>query len=355
MAYLDATNWLDLQETNATNEKRFWPLGVLDLVNKSTQFVDYISPSAKQKFAEVSDLRKIQIPVMKDQDVVVVQTPGFNFIPANLETTDEYYFSVYDIFSGMRHYPANYANNTIDEAWAAQQKQLNIAHAMGRVVEGILVTNLEARKTQKLEFTTQISAGDGVFTFNTGTDTLEIAKAAIKDTMYDNLNAIMGGNDLPGNYALVTNPVGTQVVKTELAKYGQYNNKDLRALFQIQMERLHESRTIDAGSDLFNGYLVRDGAIGIYENYPYDFRQGTQFAGKTWSISQVPLPYLNLRANIYTNREATDATALVNDANNKMTHFEEMAIWVRIYVVYRYNSDLANRANDIVKVKGLTT
>ena len=65
-----------------------------------------------------------------------------------------------------------------------------------------------------------------------------------------------------------------------------------------------------------------------------------------------------MRANIYTNSQATDATALISsgtDYNLIMSHFEEMAIWVRFYVVYKYNSDLTTRANDIVKIVGLTS
>ena len=64
-----------------------------------------------------------------------------------------------------------------------------------------------------------------------------------------------------------------------------------------------------------------------------------------------------MRANIYTNSEATDATALItsgSDSNLIMSHFEEMAVWVRFYVVYRYNSDIANRVNDILKITGST-
>ena len=65
-----------------------------------------------------------------------------------------------------------------------------------------------------------------------------------------------------------------------------------------------------------------------------------------------------MRANIYTDTQATDATALITggtDSNLIMTHFEEMAVWVRFYVVYRYNSDLSTRVNDIVKIQGLTS
>ena len=53
-----------------------------------------------------------------------------------------------------------------------------------------------------------------------------------------------------------------------------------------------------------------------------------------------------------------NADALVgagSDSNMIMTHFQEMAVWIRFYIVYRYNSDLTTRANDIVKLKGLTT
>ena len=70
------------------------------------------------------------------------------------------------------------------------------------------------------------------------------------------------------------------------------------------------------------------------------------------------LPYCRMRANVYTNSQATEATSLITsgtDSNLIMTAFEEMAIWVRFYVVYRYNGDLANRANDIVKIVGATS
>ncbi|WP_288374105.1 hypothetical protein, partial [uncultured Chryseobacterium sp.] len=69
-------------------------------------------------------------------------------------------------------------------------------------------------------------------------------------------------------------------------------------------------------------------------------------------------PFTRMVANVYVNNAATDATAMVSagkDSNLIMTHFQEMAIWHRFYVVYRYNSDLANRVNDIVKITGLTT
>ncbi len=358
MAYLDATDWLDFQSTNATNEKRFAELGVVDAVKESSAFVDYISPSEKQRMAESSSLRDVQIPVIKDQTVSVNQSPGFANIPDNLTESAQYAYTPVDVFSGFRHYPGLYANNAIDEAFDKRTKMENVAYAMANQIETLTLSTLLARSTKQLGHTTPVSQGDGTFQFSTSTDTLTVNKAAQKETMFYNLSTLMQANELPGNYRIVTSRAGLAVQKSEAAKYGQGNEKNLGALGFLGMDRLHESGNISAGSDVFSGYFLRDGSIGYVENFPYDFRAGTSFAGKNWSITGAELPYCRMRANIYTNNEATDATALVSagtDSNLQMTHFQEMAIWIRFYIVYRYNSDLANRVNDIVYTVGSTS
>lgn len=358
MAYINATLWNDIQVSDATNEKRFQEKGLTDAAIASTPSVDYVPPSAQEALRNASSLREVQIPVIKDQTVVVNTTPGFANIPSNLIDTDKYAFQAYDVFSGFRHYPAAYANNQVDSDYARNQTMLNVAHQMGTSVEGIISTILESRKTQALGFTTQVSQGDGTYTFNTTPDTLEISKAAQKETMFYNLEQLMNANDLGGMYRLVSSRGGLAVQKAEAAKYAANNDKNLQALGFLDSSRLHESSNISAGSDIFNGYFLRDGSIGVYENFPFDFQNGTEIGGKKWSISDTPIPFTGMRANIYTNSEATEATSLISsgtDSNLKMTHFEEMAVWIRFYVVYRYNSDLATRANDIVKVSGKTS
>ena len=358
MAYINATLWNDIQVSDATNDKRFSQLGIVDLVKDSTPFVNYIPPSAMDAMMSASSLRNVQIPVLKDQTVVVNTTPGFNFIPANLPESDQYAFVAYDVFSGFRHYPASYANNSIDSDWARMEVMKNVAYAMGSSVETILATVLENRKSQQLGFTTQVSQGDGTFTFSTVTDTLTVSKAAQKETMFYNLEVLMEANELGGGYRIVTNRGGLALQKAEQLKYGVNNDKNLQALGMFPMDRMYESGNISAGSDVFQGWLVRDGAIGVIENFPYDFINGTEIAGRKWSITDVDLPFCRMRANIYTNSEATEATALITsgtDSNLKMTHFEEMGIWLRFYVVYRYNSSISTRANDIVKIVGATS
>lgn len=359
MSFLDATQWNDLQVRGANNEKRFAELGLVDAVKESTpSTMEFIPPDAREALGTASASRAVQIPVIKDQTVTVVTTPGFNFIPDNLPETDQFSFTAFDVFSGFRHYPAAYENNTVGSDFARDQVMKNVAYQMGITLESILTAQIETRKTQVLVNTTQVSQGDGTFTFNGGTDTLEVNKAAQKETMFFNLEQLMESNELPGQYRIVTNRAGLSVQISEAAKFGANNDKNLQALGFLPMDRVHQTGNISGGSDIFNGFFLRDGSIGMIENFPFDFANGTEINGKKWSISDVEIPFTRMRANIFTNSEATNATALISpntDTNLLMTHFEEMAIWLRFYVVYRFNSDLANRANDIVKIKGLTT
>jgi hypothetical protein len=273
--------------------------------------------------------------------------------------SDAYYFVAYDVFSGFRHYPASFENNAMDEAWTVNQVLKNVLKGCAASIDDICETILEARKTQVLNFTAQVSQGDGVFTFDGGSDTLSINKAAQKDTMFTYLNELMRANQLAGNYRIVTSPGGLLVSEVEAAKYGQMNQKDIQwSQTALPFDRRYISDQLSPGSDNFTGFFVRDGALGIYENFPWDFRNKTMFGGKEWSVTDVEMPYTRLRANVFTNKEATEATSIINpstDSNLIMTHFEEMAIWFRFYVVYRYNSALASRVNDVVKIKGLTT
>lgn len=357
MAFLNGTLLNDLQSDMATNEKYFSPLGVIDAVKDSTASANYIPPTVRENLSTISGLRKAEIPVIKDQSVTVVTTPGFEYIPSNLPESDKYWFQPYDVFSGMRHYPSANDNNMVDSEFQSREVLKNVLYEMGNTVEGILLTNLDARKTQVLGYTEQVSATTGDYAFDTTPDILKIKKAAQDETMFYSAEALMGANEVGGNYRIVTNRAGLARQKAEALKYGANNEKNLQALGFFGADRMYESGNITTSAK-FDGYMFRDGAIGVFENFPSDFRKGTEFAGKKWSVSDMDLPFVNMRANIYTDTNATNATSLITsgiDTNLIMTSYEEMGIWVRFYVVYRYNSDLSTRVNDVVKVQGLTS
>lgn len=356
MAYLDATILNDFQAQQASNEKLIGKFGMIDLAKDSTPFVDYVPPSVKEKLATISASRAATIPVIKDQTVTVVTTPGFSYIPTNLAETAEYSFAAFDVFTGFRMFPASFDNNVIDAEYYRSQVLKNVLLESAVTIDNLIEVQLAARKTQTLSYTTQVSQGAGTFSF--ANDTLTISKAAQTETMFSNLETLMDANKLGGNYRLVTSPAGLQSAKVASAMYGAGNSKNIGwDAAALGLDRRYESHQISTSAN-FDGYFVRDGGIGLFENFPYDFRNGTTVAGKSWSISDVALPFVNMRANVYVNSEATEATSLVSpntDSNLIMTHFEEMALWFRFYIVYRYNSAIASRPNDIVYLVGATS
>ena len=361
MALLDLSVLSDLQVRQATNEKFRANYGMIDLAKDSTPFIDYIPPSVMEELSKMSGARDAILPALVDQAVTVGTTPGFANIPSNLATSGVYNFTAVDVFSGFRIYPSQFENSTMDAAWYRDQVLMNVLQEMAVTIGDLIEVQLEARKTQVLNYVAQVSQGDGTFTFNTGVDTLEISKAAVLEVMYYNLINLMQANQLGGGYRLVTSPAGLVSGISEAQQLGANNASNL-AWNQANMpaDRLYQSDQLAVGSDIFNGFFVRDGDIGLIENYPVDFRAGTVLGGKKWSVSDVELPFTRMRANIFINSEATDATSIVtpNDSTNTdliMTTWEEMAIWHRFYIPYRYNSAIGTRQNAIVKVSGKTS
>jgi len=360
MAFLDLTVLNDLQATMATNEKFMGRYGMIDLAKDSGKSIDYIPPSVMEALRSMSGARDAQIPALKDQTVTVGTTPGFANIPANLAETGKYNFTAVDVFSGFRFYPAAYDNNQLDPIWYRDQVLKNVLQAMAVTIGNLIETQLGARKSQALDFTTQVSQGDGTFTFDAPTDQLNINKAAVNEVMYWNLINLMQANKLGDrDYRIVTSPAGLVSSVTEARKAGPANADNL--LWNqsvIPQDRIYGSDQLAAGSDIFNGFFVGDGDIGLIENFPFDFRNGTEIAGKKWSITDTELPFTRMRANVFINTEATDASSIISpntDTNLTMTTWEEMAIWHRFYIPYRYNSAIATRPQGIVKISGKTS
>jgi hypothetical protein len=304
-------------------------------------------------------MQDYKIPLLLDTEAICTTVPGFANIPINLGEATNMYFTAFDLFSGFRMFPASFAGSAIDAQSYIDNRMRMVSEAMALKAEVIVNSFYESRKTQVLGFTNQFSHGEGKFEFDAATDTLKIGKSAVKDTMFANINGIMSANKLGGDYMIVTSPGGLSAATLNALKLGVNNSQNIIQFEQaIPTGSRFESHALLPGDDIFTGYLVRKGAIGLYENFLWDFANNRSFAGKTWSISDAPLANLGMRVNTFVNTEATNATSLFAAGTNKnlvMTSFEEIGFWARFYVVYSYNSDLATKANDIVKVKGLGT
>lgn len=356
MAYLDSTVWLDLQASNAISEARFAPLGVVNAWADSSPMVDWITPSQKKTMSTMSSLIDMQFPTILDDTPVVNTTAGFDWIPDNLPTTAQYAYTAVDIFSGFRFHPSHYANNAVDAEFMRNERMLKVAYAMALKKEELLLSVLETNKTQKLAHTAPLNIGAGTFTFSEVSDTLTVSKDAQVGTMYYKLSNLMASNELGGEYQIVTSRGGmTEQIAQQLLN-GQNQAVNKNALGMFPLGNMYETSSISAGSDVFSGFLIRKGDVGLVSNFPYDFANGTEINGMKWSISDTELPFLRSRCNIYVNNEATNSSAMVGgDSNAIMSTFEEMAIWDRFYAVVRQNSTLSTKPNGIVKIVGATT
>jgi hypothetical protein len=358
MSYINATRWNDLQVGGNLDQKRYPELGAVNAAYASTPSVDYISPSVQENLSKISSQRKIQIPTFLDGTVVVNQTPGYNNIPSNLLESKNFTISAYDIFSGFRHYESTFDNNQVDSQDAIDVKMKRVAYEMAKVKEQIIISVLEQNKSQVINFTEQVSPSTGDYSFNSGTDILTMKRAVQDETMFYTLEALAEANEIMGSGRVITNRGGLVRQKVEALKYGAGNDQNLQSLGFYGADQMHQSSQISAGSDMLNGYYLKDGAIGLYSNFPYEFRNGKELSDRKWTVSDMELPFLKSRCNIYTNEGATDSSALVGlnngnlDSNTIMSTFSEMAIWDRFYVVTTPNEDIATRSNDIFKIKG---
>ena len=358
MANLDATILVQHQDALAQSESRHGSLGIIDLFKRSTPFCDFISPDLEAKIAEFSSDRPFTFPTLLPQNPVVYQTAGFSYIPSNLTESAEYTGTLYDVFSGFEQYDSVNANNVIRADFEVQTKLENVLHAMGVTTESILSTTLDSNKSQVWNYLEQLNhnSGGGTYAF-TGADILTVDEAAQQATMFAPLTASADANLVGGQYAIVTSPAGLINQKLEALKFGADNSQNVASWGMLPAEDMHNSHNIST-SAVFDGYFVRKGDVGLYPNYPYDFRMGTTLADSQWSVSDMEMPFLKHRVNIFTERFKANASALTTsgtDTNTLMTTGTRVGLWFRFCVVTRPNSEMTTRAQGIVKIQGLTT
>lgn len=358
MSLLDATVLNTFQDTLTADEKRYDKQGLIKGVTANTVKVEYISPALKEKMKTFSSERDFEIPVIKEGEATVSTTPGFDNIPENLLTSDKYGFTAVDIFSGFHHYPAQYAENLVEEQFAINVKLKRALYACANSAEDAILTVLNNNKTQQLSYLTQANAGDGTFIFDTGaTNVLSVNKAGLKDTLYFDYNNITSNNELYEDNLLITSKGGTNEIIKQMNKYGVANSENLNwASELISKGKIYETQNIAPESDIFNGYLLQEGAVGVYPNFPFDFRKGSKVGTKEWSVSSTDLPFMNMKANIIIDRNAVDATAKIGrGSDSTMTTSESMGIWFRFYITHPYNSAPSTRVSEIIKIKALNS
>lgn len=351
MAYLSEVTLNDVQVKGAHDAAKYGKFGLNEIASMGAGDVDYLMPEALDQLRTIGSNINVDSLVLKDQ-VVEVRTAASFDIPSNLADYTKIRYTPYDLFSGIKIFPSTYKGSMANMEKDVQTRILRVMRDMGKAKEGILQTILEANKTQVLNYTTQASQNDGTYSF--AANTLSISKAAQQSNMFFMLQNLMESNEEGGNYDIATSPMG--IISSIVAgNQNGANNAKNYGWDNVPASSVFESNQIDAASDNFNGWFIKKGALATIDNHPYDFQMNTQIGEMKWSVSDVEMPFVNSRPNIFINKGATNSQSLVSSSDNIMASFEEMGFWVRFYVVTPYNEDASTIVNPIVKLKGLTS
>jgi len=346
------------QNDRTQTEKENQVYGLLDCIAYNSPMCKALNPKLKEHLRTVEG-RSTQYPGLKEDVITTTSVESFT-IPAHLSDSEMMTLTAISIFSGFQVYPRYFVNNLVGKEEYMKNKYDEVFAAMAAAKEEYIETLLNTYKTQVWDGVIQVNNGDGTFAFDTGNDWLTANKAAQKDTLFANLKTLFRINKKVGGTNYVINEGGFNLAMNEIWKMGKANNED-RQFTANSIPKFFESLGIAPGSDQFLGFMMRNGAIGIAQNYPSDFRGSkesppTRVGEKIWGITDRPVPHLNTKLNVYYNKEATDASSLGDTTSHlNMTFMEEWGFLDKFFLISNYNSDLATRPNEIVKFKGLTS
>ena len=362
MAFLDPVFLNTEQFTSQFDEHYFQPTGIVALANESSPGTSrYMNPEMQEHFRTADSRRSNEMSFIQDETVTVTTQAGMANIPDNISNFQTQAYVAVDVQSGFTYFEDAYENTFASAEFDRNQKTRKIFEGMAKAGESAIQSVLEARKTQLLNFTA-VAAPLGGYTFDSVSDTLQISRAAQDATTFWSLNKLMMDNDIGGLYRFVTSRGGTNAQVFQNLQFGAANSQDKQALGFAAPEQLFESNAISVGNpvtDAFNGWAIRDGAIGIFSNHPKAFRENRTLADTQWSITPNNIPFVGQQINVWNTKGTYDGSGLINtppniDSSNLLyTTYEKIAFWWRFYIVFQPNSDLTTRVNDIIKINGL--
>lgn len=347
MAYILETELNAYQTLRAQTEMKTPKHGVIPFVLEQTPLVQ-VDMDTVEKIKNANG-RSVDISAIKESTPTVASAFSYT-IPALYGETDKTTVTIYNLWTGFHFNALDFANNAI----AAEQFKLariqECDKALSKEAAEILLSVLDTRRTQVL---TDTGAPTGV-AFDGTADALEIALAQQSNPFFDYINTILAQNDIDGDaMAVASHSIGHILANHRL--YGANNDKNLlgQSFPSIKGEA---SLTPTAGSNA-TAYVVKAGAIGLFPSYPIEFASGGAGAPADvkFGVGSVALPMSGLKPLLYEEVQKFDGTALgTARPTAAMTYKTIYGIGLSFGVVTSYNSDLANRVNDIVKVELLS-
>lgn len=350
MAFLDLTLLNAFQDRNNTqNDIQKQRYGLVELLRESSGSNPVIS-SELQAFLSRTDDQAFETPALKENVMSTTSVESLT-IPDNLAESDTITATKVTIAAGFTYHPRVHASNQVArEAYLAHQTEM-VDKAISGAKEAQIAAALDAQKTQVL------NAADGLvvpgFTFNAGTDELEISAAAQGGNFFGNIQALMErnfhGEDLiSGFYDLSLN-----VAMNEMAKQGQFNSTNLQSAFNtpFPVSKTLESTLAPTAGNNGKGYIVKRGAIGEVANFDFDFTNQSKSAEYEWAITGSALPRLGHQVGVIQRNFANDGSTIpVGSRGSINATVSHSWLFVhKFYLINTFKTDIATRPSDVVK------
>jgi hypothetical protein len=355
MSYLDDNILSNIQLTGAIDESRKGRLGFLDAVNDGEKMADPTILANKEKFAMNPSSNVPRIPYFTDGAATVTTQAGYDMIPSNILESGDYQCQIYTVFSGYRFSETTLRNNAINPDEYHRTNQSRVFYEMARKKQEILLGIAELNKSEKLNFTKQISQAAGAtFVFNETTDELEVSAGGAA-SLFLSLQSLYDSNLIDSIPRIITSPAGLLFKKQQALENGSGNavNKSYDSAF-MGMDRQYEAHdiTVEAGSNA-NGWAIGDGELVTIQHHPYNFQQGKTIGTKTFGITPVAVPFLNKQINAYMDTVAADVSGMVPGTpnyDNIMSHENVVGYWDSFWVITKPNTTKSEKATGIIKL-----
>lgn len=345
MTYIIDTLLAKYQDKVFQKEIRIPNYGLIKTFKEQTPQLPYLTPALADHIKKLES-RTTELPAFKEQTIITSSSESY-IIPSNLSESAVQSISLVTIFAGFRQYPELFVNNLASKEADFMKRLEEVSKAMALRLEQYQDSHLDTNKSQVWNGTTQ--AG---YTFNAGTDTLEVTLAQQKDRMWDFIKTMAAQNNWSEDMLTMAATYGVNYTLSEYAKYKTFNEKDL--ITQDIPEINNSNRVSLTSGKRWTGYLLEPGAVGLLPNYTLPFRESKNIKGSQFGISSMELPGLGYQVGTYVNEEKVDASGIASGINSdaKMSWYEEYGFIFKFALLNRYNSDPTSRVSHVLKIDG---
>lgn len=320
------------------NEHRLSQYGALDFFVEQSENSPLLTSEMRQKAME-SMGENLQIPVINyDGDVTVGNVRSCTIADdENTSALQTITFATYSV--GFTVVPAMYSNNEIDMVTDIEKKLKKAARALGAALDSAAIAALEAAKTQVL-------AEKLIYTDTTG---LVTAPWESREDILGDIEPMMNANDFYGEVHIVGN-TGVKSLLRKLSEHAEYN--DVNRNLEWDGKFFHFSNRIaNATGKYATFYAVEDGNVDILYRFDREVARGGEALGHTWE--KYNMPYINIPVGLHYYESVGDWSAIAGDATKDLTCAvkQYFGFSVDVAFVVAYNSDLATRANPVIKAE----